>query len=468
MAAERYDLIVIGGGGAGREAATRARMDHGAAVAVVERGLWGGSCANVACKPTKQYAAAAALIADLRIASDLGLEAGARAGFQLAALKERKDWLVGTQAAWRQRFVDAGFTAIDGDATLVSENTVRVGDRILAAERILISTGSRTAVPPIEGIDDVLWIDSTGALELTELPPRLLVLGAGAVGLELAQAFARFGSQVTLVEGADRLAIRSDEDAAAELDAALAADGIEIVTGTFVTRVARAASEAIVATLSPRSGGETHEVVADTVLVASGRRPSVEGLGLEEVGVEIGRGGIVADEHMRTSVPGIWAAGDVAAGIQLTPIAAYQAQIAVLDMFGGSRTADFSIVPTAIFTDPELAQAGLTEAEACEAGFDVATATVHARDMLKPYYAIPRDATPHGLIKLVFERGSNRVLGLHAVVRGGAELVQGYSFALRLGLTVEDIAFGHYAFPTAAEGVVYAAQAALAEATVAP
>jgi mercuric reductase len=457
---DRFDLIVIGGGGAGREAATRAHSDHGASVAVVERGLWGGSCANVACKPTKQYAAAAALLADLHVAGELGIPAAA-GHFDLAALKERKDWLVGTQEAWRQRFVDLGFTTIDGDATMVTENTVRVGDRVLRAERILIATGSRTAVPPIEGIDDVPWIDSTGALELTEVPERLLVLGAGAVGLELAQAFARFGSRVTLVEGASRIAIRSDDDAAAELRAALEADRVEIVTGTFVTKLARA-DVAIVATL----GGE-REVLADTLLVASGRRPNVEGLGLEEVGIETSRAGIVADERMRTSVPGIWAAGDVAAGIQLTPIAAYQAQIAVSDMFDGVRTVDFSVVPTAIFTDPELAQVGLTETDARAAGFEVASATVRARDLLKPYYGIPRDDVPHGLIKLVFERGSNRVLGLHAVARGGAELVQGYAVALRLGVTVEDIAFGHYAFPTVGEGVVYAAQAALAEAPVA-
>ena len=452
---ERFDLIVIGGGGAGREAATRAHADHGASVAVVERGLWGGSCANVACKPTKQYAAAATLLADLRVARELGIPT-TNGNFDLAALKERKDWLVGTQEAWRQRFVDLGFTTVDGDAALVSENTVRVGDRFLRAERILIATGSRGAVPPIDGIGDVPWIDSTGALELTEVPKRLLVLGAGAVGLEFAQAFARFGSRVTIVEGADRIAIRADEDAAAELHAALEADGIQIVTGTFVTKVARTGA-AVAATL-----GAEREVLADAVLVASGRRPNVEGLGLEELGVETSRAGIVADERMKTSVPGIWAAGDVVAGIQLTPIAAYQAQVAVSDMFDGTRTVDFSAVPTAIFTDPELAQVGLTETDARAAGFDVASSTVRARDLLKPYYAILRDEVPHGLIKLVFERGSNRVLGLHAVARGGAELIQGYAVALRLGVTIEDIAFGHYAFPTVGEGVVYAAQSSLA------
>jgi mercuric reductase len=461
---EKFDLIVIGGGGAGREAATRAHADFGASVAVIESGLWGGSCANVACKPTKQYVAAAEFLADARAAPDLGVR-GALARFDLAQLKDRKDWLVGSQRDWRQRFVDLGFTAIDGEATLVDPNTVRVGDRELMSNRILIATGSRVAVPPIAGIDDAPWLDSTTALELTEVPPSLLVLGAGAVGLELAQAFARFGSRVTIVEGADRIAIRSDADAAAELQAALAHDGLEIVTSTFVTKV-EPASESIRATLAPREGGEERELDAAALLVASGRRPNVEGLGVFELGLETTAGGIVTDERQRTSVPGIWAAGDVVAGIQLTPVGVYQAQTAVLDMFNRTRPADFSLVPAAIFTDPELAQIGLTEAEARDAGFEVGTETVHARDLLRPYYSVARDESPHGLIKLVFEHGSNRVLGVHALVRGGAELVQGYAVALRLGATLEDIAYGHYVFPTVGEGVVYAAQAALASTAV--
>jgi mercuric reductase len=461
---DKFDLIVIGAGGAGREAATRAHVDFGASVAVVERGLWGGSCANVACKPTKQYVRAAELVHDLRVAPELGLSGGL-ARFDLATLKERKDWLVGTQHAWRQRFVDAGFTSIEGDATLIDASTVRVGERELAGSRIVVATGSRVAVPPIDGIDEVPWLDSTAALELTEVPDSLLVLGAGAVGLELAQVFARFGSRVTIVESAERIAIRSDADASSELAAALRADGLEVVTGTFVTRVERSRN-GIRAVLTSRDDGARREVACSALLVASGRRPNVEGLGLEEIGVEIGRGGIVVDERQRTSVPGIWAAGDVVAGIQLTPVAAYQAQIAVLDMFHQARDADFSVVPTAIFTDPELAQVGLTETEARESGFDVGTEVVLARDLLRPYYGIRREQQPRGLIKLVFERGSNRLLGLHAVVRGAAELVQGYAVALRLGVTLEDVALGHYVFPTVGEGVVYAAQAALAASRV--
>jgi pyruvate/2-oxoglutarate dehydrogenase complex dihydrolipoamide dehydrogenase (E3) component len=465
---DTFDLIVVGGGGAGREAATRAHLDHGASVAVVEDGLWGGSCANVACKPTKQLVTAATLFHDLReVGADLGIQTG-ELGFSLAALKARKDWLVGTQESWRQRFVDLGFTAIDGVATFEDANTVRVGEHVLSSERILVSTGSRTAVPPVDGIAGVPWIDHIGALELTELPPSLLVLGAGAVGLELAQVFSRFGSHVTIVEAASRIAGRADGDAAAALHTALEAEGVEIVTDTFVTRVAtRDRAPAITATLTPRNGAAERIVEADVLLVASGRRPNVERLALDRVGVETTRAGIVVDERMRTSTRGIWAAGDVAAGIQLTPVAAYQAQVAVADMFDGSRTTDYSLVPTSIFTDPELASVGLTEEEARDRGIEIETAAYAGSDILRHYYTLPRDAVAFGLVKLVFERGSRRLLGLHAVVRGGGEVVQGWALALARGVTLDDIVGGHYAFPTVGEAVHYAAEAALTPTPVA-
>jgi mercuric reductase len=460
-----FDLIVIGGGGAAREAATRATEDYGASVAVIERERWGGSCANVACKPTKQLVVAAGLLKDLRaVGTDLGVRTNG-IEFSLATLKERKDWLIGSQETWRQRYADV-FTAIDGEASFVDARTVRVGDRLLTADRILVATGSRTAVPPIPGIDDVPWVDNIGLLEVTELPESLLVMGGGAVGLEFAQAFARFGSRVTIVEGAERVAARSDADAASELTAALRDEGIEIVVSTFVTRLERDGRGAI-ATLSPRDGSPERTVRAELILVAAGRRPNIEQLALDRVGVAWSAGGISVDGRMRTNVEGIWAAGDVVVAPQFTPVGAEQAQVAAQDMFGdGARTIDYAILPTAIFTDPELASVGLTEDEARAQGFEVETSSYEANGILRSYYMAPRDATPRGLVKIVYERSSRRLLGLHALVRGGAELVQGYAVALRLGATVDDIAGGLYAFPTTGEAVHYAAEAAVARAAV--
>ena len=463
---ESFDLIVIGGGGAAREAATRAVLDYGASVAVIERERWGGSCANVACKPTKQLVAAAVLLKDLRaVGADLGIQTHG-IGFSLAALKARKDWLIGSQETWRQRYADA-FTAIDGEASFVDARTVVVGDDALTADRILIATGSRTAVPPIPGIDDVPWVDNIGLLEVTELPDSLLVLGGGAVGLEFSQAFARFGSQVTIVEGGERIAARSDADAALELTAALRGDGIEVVTSTFVTQLERDGMAAL-ATLSPRDGSQERMVRADLILVAAGRRPNIEELSLERAGIASAPAGIPVDDRMRTNVEGIWAVGDVVVAPQFTPVGAEQAQVAVEDMFGdGARRVDYAILPNAIFTDPELASVGLTEDEARMQGFEVETSSYTADGILRSYYTLPRDATPRGLVKIVYERGSRRLLGVHALVKGGAELVQGYALALRLGVTVDDIADMFYAFPTMGEAVHYTAESALAAAAVA-
>lgn len=461
-----FDLIVIGGGGASREAATRAATDHGASVAVIERERWGGSCANVACKPTKQLVVAAGLLKDLRaVGADLGIQTDG-VEFSLAALKARKDWLIGSQETWRQRYDDA-FTAIDGEASFVDERTVRVGDRLLTADRILIATGSRTAVPPIPGIDDAPWVDNIGLLEVTALPESLLVLGGGAVGLEFAQAFARFGSRVTIVEGGERIAARSDADAASELTAALRDEGVEVVTSTYVTRLGRDGAGAI-ATLSPRDGSPERTMHTELILVAAGRRPNVEQLELDRAGVAWTPAGIPVDDRMRTNVEGIWAAGDVVVAPQFTPVGAEQAQVAAQDMFGdGARRIDYAILPTAIFTDPELASAGLTEDDARANGFEVETSSYSADGIVRSYYTLPRDATARGLVKIVYERGSRRLLGVHAFVKGGAELVQGYALAIRLGATVDDIASGFYAFPTTGEAVHYAAEAALTRAAVA-
>jgi mercuric reductase len=461
-----FDLIVIGSGAAGREAARLAAGEHGASVAVVERGRWSGECATVACKPTKQYVAAAELLHDLRAAgADLGIETG-KIRFRLAALEARKDWLVGPPESWRARFDLPGVTTVDGDAELVDARTVRVDDVELGAERVLVATGSRTAVPPIEGVEDVPWLDNAAALELTEVPESLLVIGAGAVGLELGQVFSRFGARVTIVETLDGIGGRADAEVARSLQDALEAEGIEVLTGTLVSSLSYE-NGAVVALLTPREGGEPRELRAARLLLAAGRAPNVEGLGLERVGVETVRQGIVVDARQRTSAPGIWAAGDVAAGIQLTPVAAYQGQVAVADMFGGStRAAEYRHVPSAVFTDPELAGVGLTEEQAIEAGFDTVTAVHRAAGLIRPYYTLPRDAAPHGLVKLVYDRASRRLLGVHATVRGGAELVQGFAVALGLGATVDDVALGHYAFPTVGEAVHYAAESALGGALV--
>ena len=452
---DRFDLVVLGGGSAARDAAMMAMRDYDARVALVERERWGGSCPNVACSPTKAYLVAAELAHDVtRRAPVLGIETGS-AQVDLARVRAWKESLKRTQEAWVRDLESAGLTAITGQATFTGPQTLRVGERELETERILVATGSRTAVPPVEGIDEIDWLDHVSALDLTEVPRSLLVVGCGAVGLEFGQAFSRFGSLVRLVDAADRLAPLADADASATLAAALQAEGMELTSNVFVQRVRQEGDE-VVATIAPRDGSAAYERRAQQVLLASGRVPNVEELDLEAAGVETTRSGITVDEHLRTSAPGIWAAGDVTAVAQFTPIAQYQARVAVADMFGDDAPgADYSVLPTSIFTDPELGGVGLTEEQAREQGHDVGVAR---NQRVKRFQFVGAE---HGLFKIVFDRGSRKVLGLHVVPRSASEIVQGFSLGLRLGATVDDLAMMHHVFPTFGEGVKAAAERAV-------
>ena len=455
LVGERFDLVVLGGGSAARDAANMAMRDYDVRVALVERERWGGSCPNVACSPTKAYLVAAELAHDVNSrAPVLGIETGS-ARVDLARVREWKESLKKSQEQWVRDLEGSGFAAVTGQATFTGPHTLRVGERELEADRILVATGSRTAVPPVEGIEEIDWLDHISALDLDEVPRSLLVVGAGAVGLEFGQAFSRFGAQVRIVEGAERIAPLADVDACTTLAAALQAEGIELATGVFVQRMRQDGDE-VVATIGPRDGSEPYERRAEKVLLASGRVPNVEELGLETAGVETTKQGITVDEHLRTSVPGIWAAGDVTAVAQFTPIAQYQARVAVGDMFGkDARAADYSVLPTAIFTDPELGSVGLTEEQAREQGHDV---DVARNEHVKRFQFIGAE---HGLFKIVFDRGDRKVLGLHVVSRSAGEIVQGLSLGLRLGATVDDLASMHHVFPTFGEGVKAAAERAV-------
>jgi len=447
---EHYDLIVLGAGSAARDAAAKAARNYGAEVAMVERTRWGGSCPNVACQPTKAYLVAAELVHDINTLADaVGIDVGP-ASADLARVWQRKESLKRTQESWVETLRGAGFETIMGEAGFVDAQTVRVGERELSAPRILVATGSRTAVPPIPGLDEIDWIDHVSALDLTELPASLLVIGGGAVGLEFGQAFARFGSSVTIVDAVDQIAPRADPQSAAELQAALQDEGIDVILSTLVARIRRD-GDGVVAVLGER------ELRVDKVLLSAGRVPNVEELGLDRIGVDTTRAGIAVDDRLRTSVDGIWAAGDVTGLAQLTPIAQYQARVAVDNMFGGNgAAADYSYLPTAIFTDPELAGLGLTEQEAAAQGLSVDTVVQELTNVTRAKFL----GAKHGLYKLVFERESRRVVGVHVVSRGASDIVQSLALALRYGATVDDFASVHHTYPSYGEGLKAAAEKA--------
>ncbi len=450
---DHFDLIVIGSGSAARDAAGRATRDYGARVALIERVRWGGSCPNVACKPTKAYLVAAELAYTVNELSDwMGVRCGP-AQVDLARVRAWKDSLRRSQESWIELLKDAGYEVVPGRAAFIDARTVRVGERELSADRILIATGSRTAVPPIPGIENVDWIDHVTALELDQIPESLLVVGAGPVGLEFAQIFARFGSRVTIVNSGSQIAARADIEAANELQAALENEGIEVVLNGGVESFARD-DDATVATLP---GGR--ELRVSHVLLASGRLPNTEELQLDHAGVETSRGYVVVDDRQRTNVDGIWVAGDVATGPQFTPVAQYQARIAIDDMFGtGMRRADYSVLPTAIFTDPELGSVGLTEKEARDKGHDVDVVKQPLSNLTRSQYTRAK----HGLFKIVFDASTRKVLGVHVVSRGASDIVGGLAPALQLGVTVDDLAYMHHVYPSYSEGLKAAAEKALA------
>ena len=445
-----FDLIVLGAGSAARDGANKAANVHGARVAMVERSRWGGSCPNVACRPTKAYLVAAELMHDVRHhAAERGIDLPGPT-IDLARTRAWKNALRRDQDSWLQLLGDAGYGVYPGEATFVDANTVRVGDDELVAEKVLVATGGRTAVPAIPGIETIDWIDHISALELTEVPESLLVVGAGPVGLEFAQIFARFGSRVTIVNHGAHIAARADSEAADALQAALEDEGIEVVLNGGVDSVSRNDSQ-VDAVVQGRTLTVSH------LLLASGRAPNVEELNLDAIGVARTRAGIVVDGRQRTNVPGIWAAGDVAVGPLFTPTAQYQARVAVEDMFGdGSRTADYSVLPTAIFTDPELGAVGLTESEAAEQGVDVGVTRHPLRAVTRAQYT----GAKHGLYKIVFDRATRRVLGVHVVSRGASDIVGGLAVALQLGATVDDLARMHHVYPSYAEGLKAAAEQA--------
>jgi pyruvate/2-oxoglutarate dehydrogenase complex dihydrolipoamide dehydrogenase (E3) component len=417
---------------------------------MIERERWGGSCPNVACRPTKAYLTAAELMHDIETqAGNRGIDVSAPV-VDMARLRAWKNSIRRDQESWVE-VLGSQYTIAPGEATFADERTVRVGERVLSADRILIATGGRTAVPPIPGIDEIDWIDHISALELERVPESLLVIGAGPVGLEFAQIFARFGSRVTIVNHGTQIAARADTEAAAELQAALEDEGIEVIlTDGGVERFARSGG-GLTATIT---GGRTVEI--SDVLLASGRVANVEALGLDRIGLESSPRGIVVDEHQRTNVDRIWAVGDCAVGPMFTPTAQYQARIAVDDMFDGARNADYSVLPNAIFTDPELGSVGMTEGEARGQGYEVEVVKHPLSAVTRAQFSTSR----RGLYKIVFDRATRKVLGVHVVSRGASDIVGSLALALKLGVTVDDMALVHHVYPSYSEGLKAAAEQA--------
>ena len=453
QADDDYDLAVVGAGSAGFAAAISG-AEQGARVALVGAGLPGGTCVNVGCVPSKTLIRAAEALHQGRSASRFAGIGGTGALHDWAALQAQKERLVADLPQSKYLDLLKAYRTIEyreGPACLVPGG-LSIGGAALRAGKTIISTGARPLIPAIAGIEGVDFLDSTAAMALRALPGSLLVVGGGYVGVELAQMFARAGGAVTLA-CRSRLLPAAEPELAEALTQYLRAEGITVLCGLAYKR-GEATDDGVA--LSVERDGVPQVIAAERLLLATGRRANVEGLGLAEQGIrQGGNGGIQVDAYLRTTQPDIYAAGDVTGRDLFVYMAAYAGRIAAENALGGDRHRyESGAMPRVVFTDPQLASVGLTETEARRQGYDVAT-SILSLDRL------PRALVAHdtrGLIKLVAEPVSGRLLGAHILAPEGADSIQTAALAIRQGLSVDELAGMIFPYLTTVEGLKLAAQ----------
>lgn len=451
-APEKYDLVVVGGGKAGKSLAML-RAKKGDKVFMVERDKIGGTCINVACIPTKTLVSSARRLAEVRTAAAYGVDLPgadlASAGVDLEALRARKESVVGGMVeAHKKMFAAPGLDFVLGTAKFVGPKTVEAtladgSVRVVEGEKVLINTGTTPAIPPIEGLSDVDYWTSEDALRLTEIPDRLVILGGGVIGVEMASMMAAFGADVTLIEGGERILAREDADVAEEMAANLAAQGVTVRTGERAVRVSSGDEGVLVHTTAG-------EVSGTRLLVALGRTPATKGLGLEAAGVELTeRGFVKVDSRLETTAPGVYAAGDVAGTPQFTH-ASWNDFRVLRDLFAGKdASTEGRLIPWAVFATPELGRVGMSESEARAAGRDIRVAKVAAA-------AVPRAKTHghvEGFYKVVVDAETEEILGAAIVAESASEVIAAVQTAMLGGLPWPKLRDAVIAHPTMAEGL---------------
>ncbi len=460
---DEFDLLILGSGSTAFAAAIRA-ADLGARVAMVERRTLGGTCANRGCLPSKNLIEAARIVHEAAHPRYAGLTP-AEVGVDFGALVAQKDDVVREYRAKKYASVADGLTDLEllgGDATFVDSHTVQVGDRQVFGDRILIATGSRPTIPAIPGLDaisyltsDLLDADEVG--RLTELPASLAVLGGGYVAVELAQMFARLGSRVTMVARSELLS-GYETELGRTLTDVFQAEGIEVLTGARVNQVR---GDARGVELAIEQGGAGRDVQAARLLVATGRTPNTDTLGLERAGVGVDDAGFVTvDAQLRTSQSHVWGAGDVIGrqhGSQMaTPVGARQGRIVADNAFtDAGRRFDGSVIPRAIFTDPPIAVVGLSEAEVKSRHLPAVTAAT-------PLAYVPRAGAVHrttGLVKMIASTIDQRVLGVHVIGEAAPEIIHEAAMAMRFKATLADFVDLIHVYPTMSEALKIGAQA---------
>ncbi len=447
--ADRYNLVVLGAGTAGLVTAAGA-AGLGARVALVERHLFGGDCLNVGCVPSKALLRSARAIADVRSAAAFGVRVAGEPTADFAAVMERVRRLR-TEISPNdsvERFAKLGVDVFLGEARFTAADAVEVDGKTLRFKQAVIATGARASAPPIPGLAEAGYLTNETVFELTAAPRRLAVIGAGPIGCELAQALARLGVDVVVLEMLPRILGREDDDAAAIVQHALEREGVRFVLGADIRAVEKRGDEKI---LRYASGGKEAEAAVDEILIGAGRAPNVEGIGLETVGVEFdAKRGVKVDDNLRTTNPRIFAVGDVCLDVKFTHVADFSARTVIQNaLFFGRKQFSALTVPWCTYTDPEVAHVGLYEKDAESKG--VAVDVFH-----RPLAEVDRariEGDDEGFVKILVKKGSDQIVGATIVARHAGDLVSEITLAMHAGMGLGTLASVIHPYPTEAEAI---------------
>lgn len=448
----RYDLVVIGAGTAGLVCAAGA-AGLGAKVALVERALMGGDCLNAGCVPSKGLIRAARAWHAAANAEPFGARTDVSGDFAAAMRRMRGIRADIASHDGVRRLSDLGVDVYLASGRFVSPNSIEAGRTRLDFRRAVVATGARAGSIPIPGLESAGYLTNETLFELEALPPRLAVIGAGPIGCEMAQAFARFGSEVTLFDQASRVLPREDPEASAILEKSLARDGVRFLPNAEIENVERAGTTR---TIAFRIGEENRRVDAEEILLSVGRQPNVDNLGLAEAGIEFDRHGVSVDEKLRTANRRVYACGDVSSRFQFTHTADAEARIVIQNalFFGRART-DRLVVPWCTYTSPEVAHVGLTAEEAGSNPVGVESLTVQMSEVDRAKL----DGATEGFLTLHLKKGSDKILGATLVADNAGDILGELAVAIRAGVGLETIASTIHAYPTQAEIVKKAADA---------
>lgn len=447
--ASRYNLVVIGAGTAGLVSAAGA-AGLGARVALVERHLMGGDCLNVGCVPSKALIGAARAAAAVRDAAEFGVRVPEGVRVDFGRVMERMRRLRASIAPNDsvKRFSELGIDVFIGGGRFVDSHTVEVAGEQLHFKKAVIATGARASAPPIPGLDQVEYLTNETLFSLTELPRRLAVIGAGPIGCEMAQSFARFGSEVFLVEATHGILPREDSDASELVLETMLKDGVKLLCCGEDLKLSKADGGRV--RLTVESHGQGYDEVVDKLLVAVGRSPNVEALGLEAAGVAYSKKGIQVNDQLQTTQPDIFAAGDICSPFQFTHAADFMARTVIRNaLFFGRAKASALTIPWCTYTEPEIAHVGLYPKQAEEQGVALDTFT---REMAEVDRAILEGRT-RGFVRVHVRKGSDRIVGATIVAQHAGDMISEITLAITNGLGLKQIAATIHPYPTQAEAV---------------